>query len=193
MRRKEVRRAHRLQQLPRPLLRQPPGPLRAVARAPRSRARVARGQGAPRGVSVRCGHGRRRRAAGERGAGVGRPGHRQHPHRGGVGQAGDHDVPPDLARHPAQADPPRRVVRTARASRPARPRHREVGPARVAQRGQHRAHEQGIRVRRRGSRDRLPAQRPAQLAGVRSGEGPGACAARDRRRRDRGALRAHVA
>ena len=81
------------------------------------------------GVPVVRRHGRRRRTRGARGARGGRPGRRQLPHRARLGEEAGCDVPPDLARHAAQAGPPRRALGPARAAGRARRRHREVGPA----------------------------------------------------------------
>ena len=104
-----------------------------------------------------------------RGPRVRRPGRRRHAHRGGVDQVRRDDVPPDLARHPAQADPLRRAAGAAGPARLPRPGRRPLGRAALPQPGEHAAAAEGVRLRRAGLGDRLPAQRPAAGPGRRPG------------------------
>ena len=105
-----------------------------------------------------------------RGAGGRRPRRGEHPHRRRVAQATRRPLRPDLARHPAQADPPRRAVGAAGPPRPAAARRRPLGSAAVTQLGEHAAAARRLPLSRRGARDGLPAQRrPEQPRQRRSG------------------------
>ena len=102
---------HRLLRLPRPVRRQPPRDLRGPARPPRRRPTGTRWICTPKTQRL-LPAGRRarpvRNARGRRRAGRRRPRRGQRLHVHGLDQEARRHVPADLARHAAQADPPRR-------------------------------------------------------------------------------------
>ncbi|CAA9327781.1 MAG: CDP-glycerol:poly(glycerophosphate) glycerophosphotransferase, partial [uncultured Nocardioidaceae bacterium] len=183
----------RLPQLRGSLLRQPACDPRAPRRPPRPRARVARRPGARRRLPRRHQDRRPRRPGRPRAAGLRRPARGQHPHRARLGEATRHDVPPDLARDPAQAHPPRRAVGTGGAAGAVGPRHRPVGRAAVPERREHAAAGRRVRLPRAARGDRLPPQRRTDGAWRRGGPRPDPGRHGPHVAADRGALRPDVA
>ena len=101
----------------------------------------------------------------------GRRRRRQRLHVHGVDEAARRLLPADLARHPAQADPPRRP-RPAGVAGQARQGRRPLGPAALPEPGEHRAAARTRSASRARPRDRLPAQRrPDARTGTTSARG----------------------
>jgi hypothetical protein len=110
-----------------------------------------------------------------------------------VGQAPRHRLPADLARHAAQAHPPRRPLGARGPARPPGPRRRPLGRRALAEPADDAPAAARLRLHRAGARDRLPAQRRPQRTGPRRPARAGAPASRHPRGPHRRPVRPDVA